>query len=198
VSESEIQYQVEELCEQVDVRILPATPPVLSVGRRCMEHGYSFMWMAGRDPIFVLPSGKRVALEVEGLVPYLRSGPNVACPVTFGPGVPARGGPARAPCPTAVVRTGTCRDEAPSGEPGADRNVGDQKGEAESESEAEAVLPELKLREQAVSLQHLLAHLPKNPYCEACLRAKARRSPAETVSRPSAAPCPRHQRMATS
>ena len=111
-------------------------------------------------------------------MPYLRSGPNVACPVTFGPGVPARVAPHVLPVPPSGA-DGNVRDEAPSGEPGADRNVGDQRGEAASESEAEAVVPELKLREQAVSLQHLLTHLPKNPYCKASVRAKARRSPAK-------------------
>ena len=32
---------------------------------------------------------------------------------------------------------------------------------------------EAKLREEAGSLQHMLTHLPKNPYCKACMQAKA-------------------------
>jgi hypothetical protein len=34
----------------------------------------------------------------------------------------------------------------------------------------------LSLQEQAKSLQHLLTHTPKNPFCEACNRAKMRHS----------------------
>ena len=39
------------------------------------------------------------------------------------------------------------------------------------------------LRAQAVSLQHLLTHLPKNPFCEACLRSKLNKVPARKIAK---------------
>ena len=34
---------------------------------------------------------------------------------------------------------------------------------------------ERDLREEAVSIEHLMTHFPKNPYCKACQRARIRR-----------------------
>ena len=34
-----------------------STPPVLSVGRRCMHHGYGFYWPPGKSPYLVTPKG---------------------------------------------------------------------------------------------------------------------------------------------
>jgi hypothetical protein len=39
--------------EYVCATEMPDSPALLSVGRRCMKHGYSFVWMAGRDPYFI-------------------------------------------------------------------------------------------------------------------------------------------------
>eukprot|EP00959_Pyramimonas_sp_CCMP1952_P350595 7345515-Pyramimonas_sp.AAC.1 len=30
--------------------VMPETPRVVSVGERCMDHGFSFLWPAGRRP----------------------------------------------------------------------------------------------------------------------------------------------------
>ena len=49
---------ISELDEKVDMLVLPSTPSVLSLGRRCMEEGYSFVWNAGMAPILITPSGK--------------------------------------------------------------------------------------------------------------------------------------------
>ena len=49
--------------------IMPETPSVISVGERCMDHGYSFHWRAGRKPYLLLPNGKRLNLTVEGKYP---------------------------------------------------------------------------------------------------------------------------------
>ena len=47
------------------------------------------------------------------------------------------------------------------------------KAETEKAQGAEASLTrDDKLREEAKSLQHKLHHLPKNPFCEACVRGK--------------------------
>ena len=51
--------------------VLPSTPLVLIVGRRCMEEGYSFIWEANSEPYMKGPDGRVVALKVRGYVPYL-------------------------------------------------------------------------------------------------------------------------------
>ena len=44
---------------------------VLSVGRRCVEQGYSFVWEANTTPYMKSPDGKIVHLVVDGYIPYL-------------------------------------------------------------------------------------------------------------------------------
>ena len=50
---------------------MASTPALLSVGMRCMHHGYTFLWLPGKLPVFVSPGGKVVVLRVEGDIPYL-------------------------------------------------------------------------------------------------------------------------------
>jgi hypothetical protein len=151
----EYQMVLDNLDEQLEVRVLDNTPAVLSVGRRCMEDGYTFVWHPGKLPYFVLPSGKRVPLEVEGYVPYLRSGPQTACPVTFGPGLAAR----TAPLVQTARPPGSSTDPPPEPAP-----VPDAGGDAPPEPHPEAaepedgpggpVIPADTLRQEAVSVRH--------------------------------------------
>ena len=69
-----IDMLVKELNEWIEPCVLGSTPPVLSVGMRCMEHGYSFVWLAGRRPYFILPCGAIIELEVRNNVPYMTPG----------------------------------------------------------------------------------------------------------------------------
>jgi hypothetical protein len=74
---------VPELHEYAHPYMLEDLLAVLSVGLRCMEHGYSFTWSAGRRPFFTLPCGKVVPLEVHNNIPYLpasREEPVMAAP----------------------------------------------------------------------------------------------------------------------
>ena len=57
-----------------DPYVLPETPWVLSIGRRVMEMGYSFVWIANTPPWLVSPDGHRIDLEVHGNIPFLRVG----------------------------------------------------------------------------------------------------------------------------
>ena len=54
--------------------VLPKTPWVLSIGRRVMQMGYSFVWIANTPPWLVSPDGCRIDLEVHGNIPFLRIG----------------------------------------------------------------------------------------------------------------------------
>ena len=67
-----VRFYLDELGESIDALLLDQTPPVLSVGARCMKLGYSFHWPAGKSPYLVHPDQSRIDLEVIGNVPYLR------------------------------------------------------------------------------------------------------------------------------
>ncbi|CAE7248212.1 unnamed protein product [Symbiodinium natans] len=53
--------------------VLPNTPSVLSVGQRCMEQGYDFIWKGFQRPYFKVPGSGKVYLDVRDNVPYLKS-----------------------------------------------------------------------------------------------------------------------------
>ena len=64
--------QVEDLGEDVEPLALKDSPDVLSIGRRCVEHGYGFHWDPfSEDPFLVTPNGDKVKLRVFDYVPYL-------------------------------------------------------------------------------------------------------------------------------
>ena len=48
-------YQSTELNEEIDAYVLDSTPAVISVGKRCMNMGYSFHWPSGKNPFLVCP-----------------------------------------------------------------------------------------------------------------------------------------------
>jgi hypothetical protein len=54
--------------------VLPETPWVQSIGRRVMQMGYSFVWIANTPPWLVSPDGCRSDLELHGNIPSLRIG----------------------------------------------------------------------------------------------------------------------------
>ena len=61
--------------------VLPNTPSVLSVGQRCMEQGYDFIWKGFQRPYFKVPGSGKVYLDVRDNVPYLKSWKEgTACP----------------------------------------------------------------------------------------------------------------------
>ena len=68
--------EVPELSEIVKPYLVESSPAVLSVGTRCVDKGYDFIWKGskGENPYFITPGGKRVELEVRDYVPYLCSG----------------------------------------------------------------------------------------------------------------------------
>ena len=73
---------VDEFGEEVAPYILDSTPPVLSVGYRCMNLGYSLIWPKGEDPYFLLPNGSICPLVTKGDVPYLYHGNSQCQPKT--------------------------------------------------------------------------------------------------------------------
>eukprot|EP00435_Cladocopium_sp_Y103_P019981 s977_g4.t2 len=59
------------LPDPVQPYVLDQNPVVLSVGTRCVDQGYSFVWPANCEPILVRPDDNVVQLNVEGHVPVL-------------------------------------------------------------------------------------------------------------------------------
>ena len=53
--------------------LLESTPPVMSVGVKCMDEGYDFVWRAGKEPYFQKPDGVRIKLTVRDYAPYVPS-----------------------------------------------------------------------------------------------------------------------------
>ena len=58
----------------IEAHVLESTPSIISVGKRCMDMGYSFVWAAGCKPTLTCPSGRTVTLDVINNVPYLPHG----------------------------------------------------------------------------------------------------------------------------
>ena len=68
--------QIEEFGEEARFLIAGHSPALQSVGRRCQEQGFSFVWPAGwgSTPYFVTPWGTKVPLIVDDCIPYLQPG----------------------------------------------------------------------------------------------------------------------------
>ena len=66
----------------IDAVLLNKTPPVISIGKRCMQHGFGFYWPPYADPHIILPDGKtRVQCVVEDFVPYIVEDYGTVCPI---------------------------------------------------------------------------------------------------------------------
>ena len=48
--------------------VLESTPPVCSVGRRCMDEGFEFHWYPGQPPYFIAPDGRKHRCTMRGRV----------------------------------------------------------------------------------------------------------------------------------
>ena len=233
---------IDELGCNVSPYVLPSTPAVVSMGKRCMHEGYSFVWMDGKSPYFITPDKRRMRLRVLDEIPYIIPGDPFCQPVKVDnlteeerasmPAVreepirieilsdrvdaPRNGGDAvpRVRAPDEAVHTGAgeppvmmspgptveevveCEKiAAPNevegeAEPEQDAAQGEaepaadpeqiaaqeeaEQAPAEEDQSEEAQATRKDLRAEAKSLRHLLTHQPKNPYCDACTRAKMR------------------------
>lgn len=69
-----VEVDVEELSTSAHPYMMQGTPAVLSIGRRCMEEGCTFVWKPEQDPYLTTPRGAVAVLENDGNIPYLRVG----------------------------------------------------------------------------------------------------------------------------
>lgn len=151
--------------------VMEHTPAVLSVGIRCLEQGYSFVWPAGGKPILVRPDQKVVELEVDGHVPVLNDRCKIFKKKQYRKDRPLQE-------LFAMANKGSdCHDrnsqefamagaERPEGEP-MDEGVPEGEDEAYVRSRSSA-----ELEQEAMSASHQFTHFPKNPFCKTCQRAR--------------------------
>ena len=77
-----LRIEVPALKRGLNFALMPNSPSIISLGRRCMLEGYSFYWPAGTSPYMIDPNGQRIDLEVDNYVPFISSvnKPTVANP----------------------------------------------------------------------------------------------------------------------
>ena len=84
-AEEQCIVEVPSIASKAEPYSLPETPSVLSVGQRCMDEGYDFVWRAVKRPYFQQNGGKKVYMDVKDYVPYLKSWhENIATPARIG------------------------------------------------------------------------------------------------------------------
>ncbi|MCP4194465.1 MAG: hypothetical protein GY768_27980, partial [Planctomycetaceae bacterium] len=174
------------------------TPAVLSIGARCMEHGYSFIWLRGEAPYFIKPDGNIVEFDVIDNIPYLIPGKASCQPKTPSkdtvlpsvPGIPV----ATEDVEEKVTAAGEQDERAVQVEveplphesrAEAQGDRAEPHGLVEEEDEAGPGVPEAKdvsrlektYMEQAESVDHCLVHKPKLPFCRVCSHAKMKDVP---------------------
>ena len=200
----QIDLKIPELGEQVTALVLPSTPSVLSIGKRCMREGYHFEWKPYSPPTLITPSGLVIELVVEEDVPYLASNALNGNRVV-GPGVAP--GDAHAPAGTATLSLGEPLPAVPgidkpevpheivappapvsggvaSGDAHGDGGGAAPGGASDDDDGADDVGGPRNLKAEAISLRHLMTHMPKNPWCPACQRAKMQRRSCRRVDGP--------------
>ena len=54
--------------------VLQDSPSVMSLGKRCQDEGYSFIWPTARAPYLIAPNGRKIPLIVRDYIPYISLG----------------------------------------------------------------------------------------------------------------------------
>ena len=166
-SRDHVRMDVEEFGEVVDLNVLPSTPPVLSLGRRCMREGFSFVWPAREEPYLVRPDGQTIRLQVVDDIPYL-SPATLHCRPT----------PTKAqvdmPYPESCAFPGSVPREEDKG-PEAAPEVQEAARAPERAESADEEVPgdEDRKRREAKTLEHCLTHRPRNRFCDICVRTRS-------------------------
>ena len=62
---------VDGIEELIEAHVLESTPSLSSLGKRCLEHGYRFVWEPFAEPKFYDFQGTPVRIEVIHNIPYL-------------------------------------------------------------------------------------------------------------------------------
>jgi hypothetical protein len=76
-AESTIRIPRKEIGGSLNSYVLQNTPAVVSMGKRCMEVGCSFVWPSGEAPFLIDPKGRVTVFEVKDNIPYITTGSDV-------------------------------------------------------------------------------------------------------------------------
>ena len=66
---TDIKFEVFE--EPVQAHVLDDTPSVLSMGKRCLDQGFTFVWPSGKDPFMLDKNGMMIKMKVKDHIPYV-------------------------------------------------------------------------------------------------------------------------------
>lgn len=143
------------LNDLVEPVLLDNCPPALSVGDRCFNKGWEFHWPAYSSPFLINPQGENIELIVHNNVPF--TNPDVVNDSTI-----------ILPAPQAVPIDHVQPDASKEEEPALEEPICEPCDEPNGEDSTNY----RDLKAEANSISHLLTHLPKNPHCIWCQRAK--------------------------
>ena len=155
--------KVDALHQPFSPYILEETPAVLSVGVRCMEQGYSFVWPADGRPYFIRPDMGVIELNVDGRVPVIDS----SCRVL-------NSGQFKKDCDLLRLFAMVAAKAEGAEDEGVDEGVAH-----DSETEYVRSRKASDLEQEACSKSHQFCHYPKNPFCKICQKARMMAPPAK-------------------
>ena len=179
----------DKLGENFDAVVLDKTPAALSVGRLCMDGDWELVWRNKTFPYLKKPGKRVIRLPVHNYVPYIATN-NKFSALMAGTDVESSsssdlseddGSPSKKEEEAAKLFGDDDEDEVDA----ESMEVNVSKHNIE-EPIPKGVEGRLNLENQSLSVSHLMTHLPKNPHCAACQRAKrefkpARRKPPDKV-----------------
>ena len=201
---------VPKLGKTIDPYLVRSSPPVISVGMRCVDDGYDFIWRGskGEPPYMVKPHGERIELVVRDYVPYFaNNSKTISTPSTQPrPSIATPASDEAQPSPEPDGEIEIIGDD-PMGinvdlpepqpleveevdVPDADREVeppvenrskGSSSSVQDDDDGFKRSLGEKALKEEAKSIRHMLTHVPKNPFCDICTKAKMFKPPSRAV-----------------
>ena len=73
LTREEMTDNVRQLDLFVKVMLLEETPAVLSLGKLCEDHGYTYRWISGQKP-HLIKNGKRIDCNISNYVPFVVPG----------------------------------------------------------------------------------------------------------------------------
>ena len=164
-----VQCDLPELEEAPDFWVMKSSPALMSIGLRCMERGYTYVWPRGRPPYFISPGGYKITGVVDGNIPYHIVGdPRCQpCPITDEDLVVPPPETLTVPWLPAAIDSGWTQD----------RHAAVQGMPLYCAKAMHGAPARRDLGSESTALAHLLTHMPANPHCEACIRAKMREPP---------------------
>eukprot|EP00971_Amphidinium_carterae_P328894 6461011-Amphidinium_carterae.1 len=203
----EVEVTTGALKMQAQGLILEDTPPVLSMGRKCLEQGYGFLWPPHSEPHLMTPNGEIFRLSREGYVPVVNAKMELVSkhePLQQFMAIPAL---SSTDClsgeqPEEEDAGGT-EDQEPSMtgltdissiQPCQREQLVESQGQSKLETVPEVPLPshwrleerlaselqsksEEEQRRQSLTRAHRLLHYPKNRFCPTCMLSKTAKRP---------------------